>query len=476
MLCGIADCPDEIQLTVVTRLGCIPVQGVRVQCMVREKTSTNPLGISTFDIHGDKIDIVLTYANEDARMKTETVHIDSECGSNSAYFTHFIPKIRDIMDHGNEDGNIDKDDLPADFEDKYIVNAEEELNKSEPIIYESSFEIVKEDNRYIYKFRVCLATFSLDVPYINQNYGMVRKQIEDGKAKCVIESWNYEEYLENNIWEGEHPVELKTNPWIGDVLCAPTSATMILMYYGIFPMSSEGNALDMRYENRAALMTRFFNKESTSGKEPWETHSNMIAIIDDILKRSKYNNYQMSEQYSKIIDKTTGINFKTQMEHNNLALLDILRKGHPLYASIIGGHLIVVRGVVVSKEINELWAICNDPYGSLAGKKSDYSKHTHYDAWYSGETCEDSKQSNPGTREMRNTSSKCNKKYYATKGLHVYYNQTIHSIVKIDNISQKIYKFAYFEFNRAYAILPYYNHERIKDNRDFVISKLLKGK
>ena len=58
---AIADCPDEIQLTVVTRLGGIPVQGIKVNYMGGDKTSTNHLGKSTFDKHSEKIDIVLVY-------------------------------------------------------------------------------------------------------------------------------------------------------------------------------------------------------------------------------------------------------------------------------------------------------------------------------------------------------------------------------------------------------------------------------
>jgi hypothetical protein len=58
------------------------------------------------------------------------------------------------------------------------------------------------------------------------------------------------------------------------------------------------------------------------------------------------------------------------------SLLQILAKGTPIGARIVGGHLLVVRGAVVNRERHAVSIICNDPYGTLSGPSSE-------NAWYS---------------------------------------------------------------------------------------------
>ena len=136
-----------------------------------------------------------------------------------------------------------------------------------------------------------------------------------------------------------------------------------------------------------------------------------------------------------------------------------LKMGIPIYAGIIGSHILAVRGAVVDYEGRNIWAICNAPYGTLAGDESNYSKETHREAWYSERI--------PGkllSRETRNTNDSSK-----ILGMHVYYNDKTHARTNEKD------RFAYFKFNHAHKILNKHNDDITLYNKEFVTKKLVQG-
>jgi len=477
------------------------------------------------ELTDNKLVIQYTYANNKEHLKPEIVTIVLDdlmpsCkakGCSKAQFKHFIEKIRNVcevpggvayreagkaatdawsdakfaVERGNHeefisqlqksnaeskmrdkiahDNHLNPNDAPADFIDDYIVSAapydpnppQPPQNSTSPWIVESSLEVEEQKNgdettKVILHLNVALATFSLAVPYVNQNAGFVQVyplHPPTGTTNKIGYAlpWRPGDYS-------------TVSPWSGECLCAPTTATMILMYYGIStantaraadapvtPATATGNPNAARSEgvlNRAGLMARFtFDDDNT----PWETLDNMWDVIEEIYDEKVEN----EEAVYSIDPVSLPDNFKGQIE----AMLPSLEKGDPLYAGIVGKHILVVRGAVVSKEKKEIWAICNDPYGSLAGQKSHYTNHTSSHMRYAyadghrqerNDTGKDS-DDNPGSREGKN----------------VYYNDTTH-IVLINSVPG-------FKFTKGQNFHYRNKDDKKKDNKTFASEKIVKG-
>ena len=413
----------------------------------------------------------VTYANEVACMKTETVSIELKnltplsCAVKDAvaYFEHIILKIRDVKDDSAEPilqeksakfsqisteletlntdcmyGSTAKleilhtaskelftaeNNADANFLDKYKVTASKyknlsENNTSDSHLIESTFEVEKcENGIIIFHLNISLATFSLDVPYMNQNVGAV---ILDYKiAKDQVTGVN------TNTVIGR-PVLYETKKgdnellWTGEFLCAPTTATMLLEYYGISTVGGGyqvgGDDRSPSEKLRSGLMAMIY-KKNPSGS-PWETADNVMNAMNEIYKKAIEKNINPIRIVPTIISLGNEDDFIT---HMNL-MLPVLSHGNPIYASILGKHILVVCGAVISSNKKHIWAICNDPYGSLSDKESDYTVSEVYEAWYSG----DDRPRNSSTRRTRNINNKTDIPE-ATMGRHVYYNEKTHT-------------------------------------------------
>jgi hypothetical protein len=66
-------------------------------------------------------------------------------------------------------------------------------------------------------------------------------------------------------------------------------------------------------------------------------------------------------------------------------MMPYLSYGHALQVRIRGGHVAVLIGAVIDRKAENLWAICHDPYGTLAGSESDYSTLDKTSSRYEGE-------------------------------------------------------------------------------------------
>jgi len=469
----------DLEINVATRLGGIPVQGVKIE--LKQGFNLEPGKSEILYSTGEKIvfssltdkelKLEMTYSNKKEHLKPEIVTITltnliRSCVANKYAKAHFEHSIKKIIDVKN---------LPAgeheDFSDDYWVDATiytssppQDSQNTEPLV-ESSLEVEKQTDggqptRVIIHLNVSLATFSLAVPYLNQCAGFVKVEPKTGDNKTGYALQ----------WGTGYP---KTNPWSGECLCAPTTATMILMYYGIsttrtavaISTGSNINAIDAGVLNRAGLMARFDLVEfdpDTDDKDdpqfrPWEDSGAVHRVVKAVFEK------EAGAEFS-IEDISIGSGFKRQMRN----LFKIFVECDPVYASIIGSHILVVRGAVVSsKGTDALWAICNDPYGTLAGQESDYSQHNHFDSWYSGAHI----QYNSATRKERNkVNVDSDNEPNSRKGLNVYYNDKTHS--------RSGTSFSYFFFTRA-SKFHYRNkadQDKEKHNKKiFASGRLVKG-
>jgi len=103
----------EVRVTVVTRLAGIPVSGVRMEVAGQSLVSDGDGLLTAFKSDAEELNLELTYANQQAQLKTETVTVAlknllptclavkkdgaGQSGA-TAEFEHFIPKIRDVLD------------------------------------------------------------------------------------------------------------------------------------------------------------------------------------------------------------------------------------------------------------------------------------------------------------------------------------------------------------------------------------------
>lgn len=472
----------------------------------------------------------LTYANKMARMKTETVIIDLKnltpaciaLGYTSAKFNHRIEKIRDVLDfpagddvyNGNcklEDtlNKIDMSDLAdynqphlteiyqdikaqadreialgsninnidTDFIDKYTLYAAQYKNQIDTtppddttILVESKLELEKtQDNIAIFHLNVSLATFSLNVPYMNQNVGAVKLTRLD-KSNARVDS---KDVKVNIIGEPvANPAEYQAtwDIWSGDALCAPTTAVMILDYYRI-PLKStiESVYLTEINENigeheslRARLMAKIYNKEINKASNndiylkynPWENRFFIKEAIEEIFKSYDKHGKFFQASNSTIFKSNDASSFIDQMKK----LLPVLKEGYPVYTGIRGLHILAVRDAVISNDGLKIWAICNDPYGTLAGASADYTKEASGYWWYAEE--EFGKRE---SRQERNTPGEED-----TRGKHVYYNDKTHSRINET-------EFALFKFNHAHNIFYKNTVDAAKTGRQYVEERLVHG-
>ena len=198
--------PYYVELRVVTRAGEISIKGVRAS------VDGNRLGLS--DEEGkfktvDKINraklekasfmIEATYQNANAKLKLERMQfdltdVDPETGTRKGDVSNEIAKIQDVA------GGAD-----IDFINNYKVS-----DKPEELVWASS------KDGPVLKVTVKMATFSLQVPYVNQRCSSDTVETIKGK----------------DPEPATHSHRVRP-AFSGDILCYPTCALMLLKYWGV---------------------------------------------------------------------------------------------------------------------------------------------------------------------------------------------------------------------------------------------------
>jgi len=533
----------DLEIKVVTRLAGIPIKGVKIERAVRNSDSEfHPIiGNYLADLTENKLVLKVTYANEKEHLKPEIVTITltkltpNSCDAAERANAKFKYLIREILRVKNLP-SVPSEESRDFTDDDEVVAKKYNIDQDYPYItptqiVENSFTVEKKQSddshtaRAIFHLNVSMATFSLDVPYINQNAGFVKighQDISDHNTANInfifrnlpgdhadsLPSFPLARAdvnqnpdftteigypttplrIGHHYIPSDHPHKyIKRGPWSGECLCAPTTATMILMYYGISTGSTATPGGGDKMRNRAGLMARFTIVEFHPGDhqhpgdnpnapqfEPWP--ANMPQVIKNIYHEKEKNE---NAAHSIRTDIPIGNEFEKQIK----TMLPFLAEGDPLYAGIVGGHILAVRGAVVGKGETKLWAICNDPYGTLAGPESDYSKNEHSDpgqpsgrfiaataAWYAGPPVDQ----NSSQRKERNIDDVDDDSLPATKGKNVYYNGKTHSRNASHNFGRFTFNYAHSFHYRSASENTLAANEKY-DKKVFVSKKLVKG-
>jgi hypothetical protein len=410
----------RIQCLVMTRVGEIPVRGVKV------KLDATDLGASDAEgkvpSSGKRSDPAFTitaeYGNTTEHLKNEiaeikVISINLHKSTFAAQVSYAINKIQDVAGKGD----IDFRDTAS------FSNAGEEV-------------LLKKAGDGIYDFRVTfkLATISIQVPYINQNSSNDTVTTIPGKDPEPASH--------------SHEVLPKTN---GGILCFPTSVTMLLNYWGVsktraqvvqenyrrwahdgFPGRADKasstaksatapvdpplgklwldtSTVDAAYGYSMKKATNIFGWEVVSGfaglpdytgKEPppspspgkvWKDTSSDPAVFKKAKRKwtdAKDADWSYEEKTIEAL-KPAGTEvlrkFEDNVEIGNLPedimkepylghIHERLAKGYPTVVSTTAteGHIMIIRGCVVDRNKNVKWLIANDPYGNLASPGSIY--------------------------------------------------------------------------------------------------------
>lgn len=209
-----ADTSYGVEIKVVTRLGAIPVKGVKVKVKIGDKEEDFGASSETGEFKGadgkvkrpkatgDKLDITATYENKTEQVRKESItvaltEIDAGEKKANSKAKHEILKIRDAP--------TDADDV--DFKHEYDASADVAWADVE--------------GARVLQVTVKLCTLTLAVPYVNQRGASDTVSTRPGLAEG------------KDPETAAHDVKTpKGNAFTGDILCYPTSVTMVLQYWG----------------------------------------------------------------------------------------------------------------------------------------------------------------------------------------------------------------------------------------------------
>lgn len=319
-------CPLSCVISVVTRAGENPVEGVFIEGDGGRigVSNSNGLAMGIVSCCDSEVAFKAVYENADARVKSEEVTLDVtgiDIPSNAAtggQARNFIAKVQDVF--GSGEGGFPGD---KDFEDTY-----------------DGADLVRMENGTLY-VTVKLATISLDVPYRNQN----------------------------DSAESIHRVRQR-----GAILCMPTSGEMQGQYWGIQKVTP---ATETQVETRADItrydiMMKAYNRNKTGytlGSFPrhWQNWGNLRGAVSDLVEVSHPDTYSVG-------NGPAGEGTQNIPSAYADGLKDLLGKGVPSVTSTYAtdGHVMIVTGAIVKHDDEAEWLILNDPNGTLASTRSIY--------------------------------------------------------------------------------------------------------
>lgn len=334
-------CPDnqepikryKIEVTVVTRAGDIPLQGLAVSVDNGSLGNTDTDGKSpqTPPRTQDTALIEVHYINVAERLKNETFTLSiTGISADSKSYTlgngkNFISKVQDVFGSGADSMGGD-----LDFSDEYAYPASL-----------ASMEDTDDPDIVLLKVDVKMATFSLQVPYLSQI----------GNSEIIV--------VQAATEASPTPV---THSYIGSIICMPTATKMLLDYWDI--TMSDGGEL-----SRNALMQRCWDENdnpSVGYPTPWQGWDDLRVVTGKLLNESDLNIYSVSNGPS-----SNSGSIPSSYANN---ILGEIKQGRPLVVSTYAtkGHVMVIRGAIVDHNESVQWLIFNDPYGNLAGQDSIY--------------------------------------------------------------------------------------------------------
>ncbi|EPX77431.1 hypothetical protein [Litoreibacter arenae] len=320
-------CPAPCVVTVLTRTGDIPVEGVYVEGDGVRVGVTNSNGIAMGSVStcDGAVTLKAIYENADARVKTEEATLEVTglslplTSATAGQARNFIAKVQDVF--GSGDGGFPGD---KDFEDTYTADA------TQVTVVAGTLHVT-----------IKLATISLEVPYRNQN----------DSAETI-----------GNVAQR------------GAILCMPTSGEMQGRYWGIQKVTAatattpETRADITRYD----IMMEAYNRNTTGyqlGVFPrhWQNWDNLRGAMTTLVDASHPNTYSVG-------NGPAGGSVETIPSAYADSLTELLGEGVPTVTSTYAtdGHVMIVIGAVVKHDDESEWLILNDPNGTLASTDSIY--------------------------------------------------------------------------------------------------------
>ncbi len=371
-----------------TRAGGVPLAGVKVQ--VSSPAGVVDLGASNGQggfsqspsVSGAAFTVSAVFENPAEHLKKEELNlvfsgVNPASGAFQCAVSNQILKVRQVAGAGSQD-----------FTQSYSLDP---ASTTGEVSYSAA------DHKFIINLR--LATFSLDVPYFNQN--------SQSDTVSTIPGFDPE--------PSSHEVLPR---FTGGILCFPSSVHMLLKYWGSsktraqvmqqnylewakdgFPERLDRSsttraaaapaspALNARWQDTSSLTSAGYPLRKWNGSA-WVD----IADADWRIQKGQYKVWTLYAYQHKAIDafKPEGTQFNDKIDDaTQLADLpddiftaefkphfrDKLAQGLPIVigTSATAGHIMVLRGMVVDKDQNVAWFICNDPFGNLSAAGSIYA-------------------------------------------------------------------------------------------------------
>lgn len=319
-------CPVPCVITVVTRAGEVPVEGVYVEGDGARIGVTNSNGIAMGSVStcDGAVTIKAIYENADARVKSEEATLEVTdlalplTSATGGQARNFIAKVQDVF--GSGDGGFPGD---KDFEDTYASSAQ-------VTVVTGTLHVT-----------IKLATISLVVPYRNQN----------DSAESI-----------SNVAQR------------GAILCMPTSGEMQGRYWGIQKVTPataatpETRADITRYDIMMEAYTR-----NTGGyrlgsfPRHWQNWDNLRGAVRTLVETSHPNTFTVGNGPAGGAVETIPSTYAD-------SLTELLGQGVPTVTSTYAtdGHVMIVTGAVVKHDDESEWLILNDPNGTLSSTDSIY--------------------------------------------------------------------------------------------------------
>ncbi|EYF07215.1 C39 family peptidase [Chondromyces apiculatus] len=307
-------CDYTVEVKVVTRAGLIPIEGAQVKLDGAFLGNTNAEGIAGTSEPREQRSVAIeaVYVNAAENLKRETfeLRLDAVDGQAGTYTPGDCTNtILKIRDVlGTGTAALSGDE---DFVDTYPPD-------DDMITFDAATKR--------FTVLVKMATLSLAVPYRSQREGT--ETLQNGAVLS------------------------------GDILCMPTSTEMLLSYWGV--QDAEGAGL-----TRNDVMQGTYDASSnpsTTYPTPWQRWDELRAwtgtVVSDPLSVG-----------SSIPSGADGADVPSATANG---MRDQLALGEPFIVSIVGGHIMCIRGVVVKHDDEVQWVIANDPYGNLNSPNSVY--------------------------------------------------------------------------------------------------------
>jgi RHS repeat-associated protein len=375
----------SVDVRAVTRLGGIPVTGVKVQVDTQDLGASNGQGRFTVapSLSGNAFTVTASYANSGEHLRKEELvlafsGVDPAAGTYQVAVSNQIIKVQDVAGKGDKE-----------FKQTYTLDQTS-----------TSGEVQYDATAHRFTISLKLATLSLNVPYFNQN--------------------SQSDSVTTVVGKDPEPSSHEVTPrFTGGILCFPSSVHMLLKYWGVD--KSRAQVMQKTYELWAAegFPERLDKSGTTKSAAPpaspadgqrwldtstvtssgyklktWKSSSNSWEEIADTTWRIQKGSYKIWTIFAyeqgaleafrpadtvfngKVDDATELANLPDNILTDTYKphFRDKLAAGLPIVISTTAtaGHIMIMRGAVVDKDLNVQWFIFNDPFGTLAAPGSIY--------------------------------------------------------------------------------------------------------